>query len=118
MNPDDLHHEAEAVWNATRPALHRRRRNRRQRRAAAALLAVGGLVLLSPLPSKHPSPSPPSGPAAATSPLSVEDSSLAVLVIDDRGARFEQLSPGQAAGAGLQFELTLAPVVTGSQATY
>lgn len=111
MNPD-LHSEVERVWRNLRPALRRRRFLRRGTLAgttSAAILAA--VFLFLPRPADQAPIETASAIAETTS--EVPQPSLAVLVIDSSGTRFQEFGPGQLAGEGLLFDLNLEPVIAG-----
>jgi hypothetical protein len=107
LDPRDL---SDHVWTRTLPAL-RRRRHRRRGAFGAAVLALFGLLAILLMPSRPPtSPSPLVLAPPPAGPESARDTSLAVLVVDESGARFAQLRPDEIANEGLRFDLTLDPV--------
>ena len=105
--PPNLDELSDQVWTQTLPALRRRRRGRRLATSGAAAAAFAAIVtawMLAPRPSSSPAAgvAPPSPVAAEGNPAS-----LAVLVVDQSGARFEQLRPDQIDDENLRFQLTL-----------
>jgi hypothetical protein len=112
MTPN-LEELADRVWDQTLPALRRRRITRRALTGAITIvpLAIVILLTLPSLPTSDPTPI-----RAALTPANSEvhpDSSLAVLIVDQSGVRFEQLRSEQLADEDLNPSLSLDPVITG-----
>lgn len=115
MKPSAPH--SDSVWKNTLPALSRHRRRCRLVRASLATLLLAGflgtLTWHAPEPTKIPEPvaitvavTPPQPPESAPS-------SLAVLIVNAEGIHFEQLRPEDLSLEGLEFDLSLEPVIAG-----
>lgn len=106
---------ADRVWHQTVPTLQKHRLRRYLLRSGAAALLLIALIL-----SLWPSDVPAEyrwvsydGPDTDRS-LTSSSPSLAVLVVDSNGARFEQFQAEELTAEGLHFDFTFRPVITDS----
>lgn len=114
MNPSAPH--SESVWRSTVPALNRHRRRRCWTRGSVTTVLLAGLVGAFTWRSSEPVTTPEAPPTIAVTlpkPPEPAPSSLAVLIVSAEGTHFEQLRPEDLSLEGVEFDLSLEPVITG-----